>query len=493
MMDKDPVASLRAIKYLSENYYDPQVNNNKTMGANESSIMLIKENYRFLSMKQSVFKNIKFESTTFENVALTGSFFDNVTFYNSNLAGSSFANCDFYHTKIYGDYKEFPANNFSQSNFEECELKDTTILNTGILSALFHNCNFEKITIKGSTIEGTKFVGCHFNNCDFSRVNLDYTFFNRSSFSDTTFPFYQLPYIIGFADFINDETQVVSIRVGEKIIFPKEYREQFDNLIYYFLDKDEYFPACNLCVAKQDFDSAKLFLIDGITKAITTRNFRVISYFCQLGRQHGILNDEIKHKINKAMDEFIRSDGVPESQLNFYLIYIGKIKNILNEGSANSITLNYTINTNISKKNEEGVAFINDMVNDLNVSISSMEGVEGFQISVSNHSPFEIVVQVIGLISNIATIAGSVWKIITSLKNKKEQTKTVRVDNDTYIKYIDARVDQLKEELLRLNKQYNQKTLGKHIKSVTQSLKTDLEELYSKDIMIFKVESKPQP
>ena len=489
-MKKDHEASLNAIKYLSDNYYDPQVNNNKIMGANDSLDMVIKEKYRFLSMKQSVFKNIKFENTTFENVALTGSFFDNVTFENTVLLGSSFANCDFYHVKIDGSQKDFLANNFSQSNFEECELKQATLFNTGMLSALFHKCILKKIIIRGSTIEGTKFVGCHFSDCDFSRVNLDYTFFNKSSFSGTTFPFYQMPYIIGFADFINDEAQTVSARAGEKIIFPKEYREQFDNLIYFFLDKDEYFPACNLCLAKRDYDSAKVFLLDGIKKAITTRNFRIISYFCQLGRLHGILDDKIKNKIDKAMDDFIRSNDVPESQLNFYLIYIGKIKNILNEGSTDSITLNYTINTSICKKNEEGVAFINDIVNELNVSISSMEDVEGFQISVSNHSPFEIIVQVIGLISGIATIAGSVWNIITALKNRKAQTRTVQVDKDTYIKYIDARVDQLKEELLRLNEQCSKKALGKHIKSVTQSLKTDLEELYSKDIMIFKVESK---
>lgn len=492
MIGKDHTASLHAIKYLSENYYDPQVNNNKFMGANESPEMVIKDNYRFISMKQSVFKNIKFDNSIFENVALTGSFFDNVTFNKTDLLGSSFANCDFYHTKIYGENKELSANNFSQSNFEECELKDATIYNTGMLSALFHNCLLEKIIIRGSTIEGTKFLGCHFSECDLSHVNLDYTFFNKSTFSGTTLPFYQIPYIIGFADFINDDTQIVSIRADEKIILPKEYGNQFDNLIYYFLDKGEYFPACNLCIAKRDYDSAKAFLIDGIKKAITTRNFRVISYFCQLGRLHGILDDKIKYKINKAMDEFIRSNDVPESQLNFYLIYIGNIKNILNEGSTDSITLNYTISTRICKNDKDGVKFINDMVNDLNVSISSMEDVEGYQISVSNHSPFEIIVQVIGFIGSVAAIADSVWKIISSLKNKKNRKHMVQVDKDTYVKYIDARVDQLKETLLRLNEQYSKKALSAHIKSVTQSLKTDLEELYSKDVMIFKVESKAQ-
>lgn len=487
---------IAALKYLNENFPDASVNNNKYIVSNGRSPIIITKNYRFVSMKQSVFKNVHYKDCLFENAALTGSLLDFVKFTNTSLIGSSFANCEFYMVDIDGKGKLMEANNFSQSNFEMCNLNSVEMFKSGVLNTLFHNCKLNGAYFRGSTFEGTKFINCKLIDCDFGNVNLDYTVFVKNTYDNVVFPFYQVGYIIGSADFINDSDSLISLKVGKSEIKTEEYREQIDKLILFYLDKNEYFPVCNLCIAQKNYNDARLFLLDGITKALTERNFRMISNFCQLAKYHGIINDKIKRKIAKAMDEFIQADYIPESQLNYYLIYIGKIKTLINEGSGETVTLNYSIRTNTCKKNEDGVNYVNELVNKLNVDLSQLDNVKGFEVSISNHSPFEIAVGVITIISGVATVAQTIMDLISAAKEKYKAKKINEVKNELsdnsqiVCKYIDERIERAKYEIKDLQNKYKGKKLNQYIDEVTQSLKTDIEDLYFKDIMFFKMNNK---
>ena len=50
---------------------------------------------------------------------------------------------------------------------------------------------------------------------------------------------------------------------------------------------------------------------------------------------------------------------------------------------------------------------------------------------------------------------------------------------------IDAQIEAAKEKILLLQRDFNGKALDKRIVAVTQSLQTDLEEFYTKQIMYF--------
>lgn len=480
----------RAINYLHKNYPDARFNNNKNICSSGTQPEDITREFKYITMKQSVFKNVNFKNSIFENVALTGSSFENVTFNKTELIGNSFANCDFYNTEIEGENKIFEANNFSQSNFEICNFNYVNLFRSGLLNTLFHNCEFKAAYFHGSTFEGTKFVNCTLEDCDFGRVNLDYTIFTKNVYHNIRLPFYQIAFIIGSADFINDSSQEVYASIGEKNITMNEFYSQIDNLILFYLDKNEYFPVCNLLIAKEDFANAKIYLLDGITNALAIRNFRMVSNFCQLARYHGIIDEKIRYKIIKAMDDFMQSENVPETQLNYYLIYIGKIKTLLHEGSTDTVTLNYLVKTNTCKKNKDGVSYVNSLVKDLNSEIAKLDNVEGFKVSIANYSPYEIVIEILGAVGSVASIASLVWQVITSVKNRK--FKLEPVDTETTKKYVDARIDQMRSELLLVHDKYKGKKLNNFIYEVTQTLKTDLEELYSKDIMIYKIKNKKE-
>ena len=495
-MDYDERRTQKALDYLATNYNDINVNNNMIVIYGNGR-KKINQEFKYTSMKQSIYKNVDFDECVIENVAYTGSSFENVNFTDSSLIGSSFANCDFLRVNFDGTNHVFEANNFSQSSFESCNLTADKLFRSGTLNALFHNCNITDTCFKGSTIEGTKFVKCNFRNCDFGHLNIDYTMFVGNNYNEVTFPFYQLAYIIGLVDMLHDHQAKIYACVGDNKICLKEYKKQLENLKLFYLDKSEIFPVCNICLAQENEDDAKRYLLQGIENAISSRNFRLISNLCRLACYHGIVDGKIRHKVNKAMDNFIQSNDIPETQLNYYLTYIGKIQTLLKEGAAQTITLDYKITTNTCKKDADGVQYVNQLINDLNDNIATLDGVNGYNITISNYSPFEITVGVITIVGAVVDVGKLIWGIISKRCQKKKKKKEVEKNNKLSEfaeheiangdDYIDARIDVAKEKILRLQKEYSGKDLDKRIVAVTQSLKTDLEEFYTKQIMYFKM------
>lgn len=476
-----------AIKFLSNNYFDKKVNNNIIMDMQNNIEFSKTVTYEYCSYKKSKFKNICFSKSQFINVALTGSTFENVKFSNSILTGSSLANCSFYNVEFLGDKTIYESNNISLSNFEKCSINSINFFRTGSLNAYFHDCKLNNVIFSGSTLEGTEFSNCHFKNVDLGNVNLDYTIFFDNYYENVIFPFYQVPYIIGIAHFLRSDNENIKIRVGEKLIKCNEYLNLIEKLKLYYLDKNEFFPICNLNIIDKNFSEAKDNIMNGIKIALEFNDFRMVNNFCQLAKFHGLIDENIKKDILLELDSFINSDIIPESQLNYYLNYISKIKALLNKGSKDSVTLNYVIKTETNKDDKEGIVDINVLLNSLNSELSCLNNIEGYQVTVSNYSPFEIAIHIISAVGSLATVASLVWSIVTSDGKNKNS-----LNNKTYIKelgtqYVDERIERAKYELLNVHANISKKKLNAHITAVMQSLKTDIEDFYSKNVMIFEI------
>lgn len=489
MYNYDKAQIAEALNYLNQNYPDKKANNNISIVSNSGEPYEISEQYQSVSMKQSVFRNVIFMKSEFSNVAFAGSLFDNVKVVESIANGNSFVDCNFFNAQIFGDNKEFSANNFSHSHFESSTLQAVVIYQSGILHAQFHKCYIQKVVFRSSTIEETSFINCQLCDCDFSHSDLYFTYFTNNTFDNVIFPFYQIPYIVGAATFINDVNQKVFLRVDDRVIPMTEYNSQIDRLIIFYLDKSEYFPACNLCLAKADIKTAKDLLMLGINKALGIKDFRTISHLCELARYHNIIEWNNKTKIIDELEAFIKSDAVEDDQLNYYLFYIEKIKAILNDNKPNMVTLNYTINTNTNKNDSNGRLFVNNLMDNLNDAISKIDIIDEFEIKLTSHSPFEIIVNIMSIAGSMATIAGLVLNIIASSKKQASMPRIEEINRDIYAKYIDCRIDTLKSELLEVLATNKDKKMNRYITQVTQSLKTDIEELYDKDIIIYKIKN----
>lgn len=480
-----------ALDILSVKYPDAATNNNKSIGADDKQLIFPHEKYIRLSMKRCNIKNVKYEQCRFENAALTDSNFYSVDFVDCEIKGSSFACCNFYDSKFDGALSEsYAANNFSQSNFTNCKFYKNNFSESGFLHTLFNQCIMDKTCFKSSTMEGSRFLHCELNEMNLGNMNVEFIELLQTSLMDVTFPFYQFSYIIGAADYVKDQQQSILLRVGDKVVSLQEYCEQIDNLILYYDNKNEYFPVCNLQIMCNRTVDAIHSLLNGINDSLHNLDFRMIRHYCQLAHHHDILNEVTIRKISKQIENHLIKHDIPPAQLNECMIHLGEIREILLDGNSQSVTLSLNVRTNICKKNRRGTNYVNSLCNQLNIALSETDyGQTGFQVAVSNHSPFEIIVNVICAAGAVATIADLLWHII----DKYNDTKTDNllrdfkpVDQNLYRTYLNTRIELCKEQLLRIQNTYSSKKMNQYIEDVTQQLKTDISVLYENEIMIFK-------
>ena len=497
----------KALERLSKKYPDETINNSISIGKMDDPPKIIpKEQHIHESMKRSDFKNLIYSKCKFEKVAFTNSSFYSVVFSNCNLDGNSFACCNCYNSKFIANKTIiFDGNNFSQSSFNSCEFLHNTFSSSAFLQTLFNKCVIKNTCVQSCTMEGSQFINCRFENMDFGSANIEFIELIHTTLSNVIFPFYQLPYIIGIFDYTESEIQKIKLRVGKRTVYMKEYIMEIDDLILYYQQEKEYFPKCNLQILKGDIGNASQTLLEGVNASLDDLDFRMIRHFCRLASHHNLINEITTRRILKSLENYLASSKVPPERLNECIIHMGEIRRILLSGNSNSVTFNLNIRTNICKKNQRGMQYINSLCNEMNEALSQNDfGQLGFEIAISNHSPFDIVINIICAVGSLATIAQFIWQIIDRHEKKQNVSPIygkaginipdnyVRVDVETHNKYIDARIDQCKEELLRIKDSYSGKKMNKYIEEITQNLKTDLDEFYQNDIMIFKNINHPE-
>lgn len=493
-MDNKRIEIEEAIRFLANNYPSQTMNNNKSIGGDEKRT-LSDEKYIRRSMKRSNIHNIDYLNCTFTNVAFADSFFQEVGFINSRLKGNSFVYCNFVNCNFSNADKELScsANNFSQSNFTNCTFNGGEMSSSGLLQCLFNNCKFERGTLRSSTMEGSRFLGGVMSEYDLSHMNVEFIELSDILLKDVSFPFYQFPYIIGMADYILAKNDTITLYADDLKVSMQEYINQVSNLIFFYEDKNEYFPICNLQIALGDSEAAQKSLLRGIDSSLEKTDFRMIKYYCRLAQRHNLLDEVTAQRIlNRIEDELTKEHLLPE-QLNECIMHVGEIRELIKREKRNKVHYNFRVRTNINKDDEKGIAYINSLCNNLNIALSKNPSYhEGFEVAVSNYSPFEIAINIICAAGSIATIAQLVWNIVEAHKTgKKDDTKITLdgytpIDSTIYHQLVGTRIDLCKEQLLNINSKYSERKLNKYIEEITQNLKTDIIELYDKDIMIFK-------
>lgn len=493
-MDNRRTEIQEAIQFLADNYPSQTMNNNKSVGGDEKKTLL-NEKYIKRSMKRSNVHNIDYLDCAFTNVAFAGSFFHEVGFINSGLEGNSFVYCNFVNCNFSNDDKEllYSANNFSQSNFTNCTFNGFKLSSSGLLQCLFNNCKFERGCLKSSTMEGSRFLNGSMSEYDLSHMNVEFIELSNILLKDVSFPFYQFPYIIGMADYILENNDTIILYADDLKVSMQEYINQISNLIFFYEDKNEHFPICNLQIALNDPEAAQKSLLRGIDSSLEKTDFRMIKYYCRLAQRHNLLDEVTAQKIlNRIEDELTKEHLLPE-QLNEYITHVGEIRELIKREKRNKVHYNFRVRTNINKDDENGIAYINSLCNNLNIALSKNPSYhEGFEVAVSNYSPFEIAVDIICAAGSIAAIAQLVWDIIEAHKTSKKNNTKITLDGYTpidsaiYHQLVGTRIDLCKEQLLNINSKYSEHKFNKYIDEITQKLKTDIIELYDKDIMILK-------
>ncbi|MDE7201740.1 MAG: pentapeptide repeat-containing protein [Lachnospiraceae bacterium] len=494
-MNPSPQVLKNALEELNEKYPDSNLNS-KTSNGGSVRQTITKQNYEKISMKRSRFQNISYKDCTFENVAFSASSYHNVTFKQTKLSGNSFACCNFFNSMFVNKKADdvlYTGNNFSQSSFTTCNFKKIMFKSSGFLQSLFYNCRFDSVKFQSNTLEGSCFNSCYLEKIDAGHTNVEFIELLNTSLKSVVFPFYQFAYIIGASDFLNEPSDSISFIAGDKDVPLVDYIRQINNLIYYYDDKQEYFPVCNLLIAKGKMHEAQEVFLKGINQALDTLDFRMLRHLCRLAKRHDLLDEITVRRANKKIENYLYDDNIPPERINDYIVNTGEIRKTLLSGKSDSVTYSFNIRTNICKKNKKGVAYVNSLSTELNDALSQNDfGQLGFQVAVSNHSPFEIIIDVVCAAGALATIAQLIWSIVekkqsdTSSDNQTIPDDYVLANNEIYAKCVDSYIERSKEQLLNIKLKYSERKMNQYIEQVTQQLKTDIADLYNKDVMIFK-------
>lgn len=485
-----------ALEYLSRYYPDERINNEKAIGSSPNVLKIEDELYKEMAIKRSNFRNVVYSSCCFSNVAFTGSVFDTVYFQKCTIDGNSFANCSFFNSEFKAEQKLiYKGNNFSQSNFTKSILEQMTFQGCGFLQSVFHKSALRRIRFLSNTMEGSVFTNCELTDTDFGSTGVDFIEFSHSTFKNVIFPFYQFAYIIGAADCLKESAAEIKFQAGDKLVSSDEYLEQSSKLIMYYWDRGEYFPACNLQMMIGNLEESISLLMDGINASLKDLDMRMIRNYCRLAKNLGIMNGFLMHRIRNVIEDTLTKRTLSPEQVNECIVNYGDIHRILMENDSRHIGLNVNIRTNVDKKNENGVRYVNDLCNRLNDALS-MEGIDqtGFSVAVSNFSPFEIVVDVICAVGALATISQLIWDVISRHRSRLSVPMDyIKVHPELNRRSLGTRIDLCKEELLHVKDKYSKEELDQYIEEITQRLKTDLEEFYDQDILIFKKDNSSSP
>ncbi|MDR0917801.1 MAG: hypothetical protein LBM93_00900, partial [Oscillospiraceae bacterium] len=288
----------------------------------------------------------------------------------------------------------------------------------------------------------------------------------------------------------------VRFRAGEHNVLPYEYISEIDNLIIYFYDKHDYFPMCNLYLMKNDLQNAKKCLKQGTFNAVKIGDFRMIKNFCKLGKYYDLFDYELIRSVLDSIDNFIIGEKASPAKLNSFLLNSGEIKSILKSASSTKTTLTFEIQTNISKDDNEGQDYISEITENFNNLLSRFDK-SAYSITVSSHSPFDVIIEAVGPISDILVIGNILTPFLLFLIStigKKAKVDYEKLLNDALMekskKIIKLSLENKMNEIKNMKNKYNKQEFDENINSITQSIYTDVVEIYEKDIMMIKINNK---
>ena len=333
----------KALKELAIQYMDEKVNNSKNIDYTEEAGNISNQIFEHLSMKRSFFNNVNYCQCLFANIAFNGSTFHKIKFKNSPIKGSSLACCEFIDTLFSGN-TENKGNNYSQTNFLQCSFQESVYTENGFLQNLFNHSYFSNTIFKSCTFEGSQFINCNFESVNFGNANMEFTSFLHCHLNKVTFPFYQFAYVIGAAEYIQQNADII-LKVDQKMISLAEYKTQIQNLIIFYYDKADYFPICNLYIGLNNLAAATDALLCGINSCHQNMNFRMLLHYCRLAKRHNLLNEFTSKRISRTIDACLLNKDISPEKLHDCLSYTGEIRQILQSGKQDAVELNIRIQT----------------------------------------------------------------------------------------------------------------------------------------------------
>ena len=494
----------KSIKRLEETYPDYSVNNEleiHTNGENHivKEIQILDQSAKRNDLRDLIIKNSKIIGSSF-----SGSKFQDCTFIDSQITGNGFVCSNFKNFVLDSkDIIEYSANNFSKSYFDNCTFRNSTFTSSTWLDSEVRESIFTNCIIHSCTLEGACFKQCKLEKVDMSNTNLDYLVLDKSYLNEVIFPFYQFAYIIGIAYYLKCENSLdrFCFFAGDKTVTLQEYKQSIYDLIYYYYDRGEYFPICNLLYSVDDIENAKKFIYLGIKNALINNDFRLVKHFCKLGKHYYLIDYSLTIRIKEEIDRYLNQSTFTLDELNEALIKTSEINNILNEKSTGTTSLQIELQTNVDRFDLNSQQKIDNLISDCRYILQNpVFNIEGHTISEINYCPITLVLSIIGAAANLATIAGVFQQYFAALKtNKYKSSRAIakhickeydnirEIDTTTRLKLAKAEIEKSMLKLKTYKGLKSGKKYDDFIDSITQKIVGDVDNILEKDMLVFSI------
>ncbi len=435
------------------------------------------------SLKRSHLSECIFKEAIFDHTSFAGSIFSDVSFLNSCSFQSTY-----FERSVLKNVKFEENLKFENTSFLDCQMDGVSFESTEIRGSFFNNsflekCSFKDCLIRSTMFDNVTFSNCKVENCNMRNLNIEFSCFVNSDLTGTTISYFQFPYIIGIFSGNNNIDRVSLGIHGDVSLSLDEYTEQIDDAIIYFTSINEYFPLANLYYKKGQDEIAHNCLLEGIDKALLSYDFSMIANYCRLGQLYNLLSiNDIKKVLDKVDQKLEHSND--NEFYDTLMLQAYKLRATLSQDRSKT-KLEVTINTSI---NEHDFSCVTNFCEDIDSLISMiMPNRIHTSYQISHNSPFEIVLQCIGLTADILGISGFIYGYIEKRAHSNiisdEIKSYINYSNETFINSINNQFDDF-EAILSKTKKSEQKAIvksfkGRIIESISSQISKDFELIVS--------------
>lgn len=341
------------------------------------------------SLKRTNLKSSVLQKDRFFQCAFTGSRFDKTLFKQcdikyTNFQFSTFDECRFEkikNEKMLGD-------NFDHCYFYKTRFNHVKFNGCSMSCAHFVECEFLNCTFYATTMENTSFDNCTFTDVDMTELNIEFSQFMCCKLIKVSFPYTQLPYIIGFSEFNKNED--IHIIADNKSFDFNEYQNQFSTLIDYYKSVKEHFPIANVLLFQKNYEDAYDILRDELRKCLLLSDYRMVKHICRLST----INDQIESNKIKALFVEVKKhlETIQDtSQTKECLMHLDEIRRLTMDAKYNKNSLKIIVETDIASDDLSG---INALVNEIETVITNtLPNCYSKSIELRHNSPYEIFIQ----------------------------------------------------------------------------------------------------
>lgn len=416
---------------------------------------LRKENYRAKMLNHTIIEHIRFIECDFTEASATGSIFRRCQFINCSLYQADFEFCEFYGCTF--ESNSPIVSSFNESSFVETEFLQVQFQSCTFTSAFFHSCLLDGLSITLSTMENARFCQCRFSNMDIRLLNMDFVELDHPQMENVVLPLDQVPFIFGALQYLRNTTDNVKISKAEtgRMTTDAYFKNVIPLLCTHFKKTEQYFPLANILYSLGKNEEGYQAISNGLVRAISIRDFRMIKHFCKLIASTGAFHPSALHNLYHNYICRLYPQNSIDAEIPNYARHILEIKSLL-FGSAQKPSFRMTFMTNIKPQESGKLGACIERI----FSLAKCQGVfqnNDAEIVLRQNSPLQITIQLIGnedqlvkLLSAYLSLAGIEGEAVEALPAASQSWKSLADSTDENQK-IKTMVHTYQEDLQKMN------------------------------------------